>query len=138
MKSPVNETRLQLENVTHAGTGGVSRGNASLGFRPAFLDSATFAVYPSRFANGSPAPFHLLDGLPDEIIGRIKHLPFTRLSRPFAGPSVADQPAAVPCTGRAGRIQGVGNERGTASAFSAATAAARARRPARLPRRVLR
>ena len=68
MKRLMKEARLQLENVAHAGTGGVSRGNASLGFRPAFLDFATLTLYPSRFANGRLAPFHLLDGLPDEVV----------------------------------------------------------------------
>ena len=38
-------------------------------------------------------------------VGLISRLPSTRLSHPFAGSSVADQPAAVPCTGRAGRRQ---------------------------------
>jgi hypothetical protein len=61
----MNEGRLHQENAVPAGTSG---GNAGLGFRPAFLDSATFIVYPSRFASGRPASFHLLDGLPDEVV----------------------------------------------------------------------
>jgi hypothetical protein len=68
MKRLMNEDRLRQENAAHAGTGGVSGGNASLGFRPAFLDSSTLTIYPSRFADGRPAPFHLLDGLPDEVV----------------------------------------------------------------------
>jgi hypothetical protein len=64
----LNESQLSRENATHAGTGGVSRGNAGLGFRPAFIDLATLTIYPSRFADGRPAPFHLLDGLPDEVV----------------------------------------------------------------------
>lgn len=64
----MNEARLRQENVAHAGTGGTSRGNAGLGFRPAFLDFSTLTIYPSRFANGCPAPFHILDGLPDEVV----------------------------------------------------------------------
>ena len=68
MNPLMNEGRLHQENTAHAGTGGVSGGNAGLGFRPAFLDSATFSIYPSRFADGRPAPFHLLDGLPDEVV----------------------------------------------------------------------
>ena len=59
---------LVVENVKHAGTGGVSPADVGLGFRPAFLDTATFTIYPSRFADGRPAPFHLLDGLPDEVV----------------------------------------------------------------------
>jgi hypothetical protein len=68
MNRLMNEGLMQQENAASDATGGVSSGNAALGFRPAFLDSATFLVYPSRFADGSPAPFHLLDGLPDELV----------------------------------------------------------------------
>jgi hypothetical protein len=64
----LNDARLVRENEVHAGTGGVSRGGAGMGFRPAFMDLATHTIYPSRFADGRPAPFHLLDGLPDEIV----------------------------------------------------------------------
>jgi hypothetical protein len=77
MKHLVNEGQLVRENVAHAGTGGVSRGNAGLGFRPAFLDVATLTIYPSRFADGRPAPFHLLDGLPKEVV--IDRLPSGRV-----------------------------------------------------------
>lgn len=59
---------LDAENVRHRGTGGVSAANRDLGFEPAFIDRATRAVYRSRFADGRPAPFHVLDGLPDEVV----------------------------------------------------------------------
>jgi hypothetical protein len=68
MKRLMNERQLLQENAAHAGTGGVSRGAAGLGFRPAFLDTATLTIYPSRFADGRPAPIHLLDGLPDAVV----------------------------------------------------------------------
>jgi hypothetical protein len=68
MKRLVNAQLLKQENVAHAGTGGRSDGNCGLGFHPAFLDTATFAIYLSRFADGRPAPFHMLDGLPDEVV----------------------------------------------------------------------
>jgi hypothetical protein len=68
MKHMMNKQRLKRENVAHAKTGGRSQDNAHLGFAPAFLDVATFTIYPSRFANGHPAPFHILDGLPDEAV----------------------------------------------------------------------
>jgi hypothetical protein len=71
------EDRLRQENAAFAGTGGVSRGNASLGFRPAFLDPTTMTIYPSRFADGRLAPLHLLDGLPDEVV--IDRLPSGRV-----------------------------------------------------------
>jgi hypothetical protein len=59
---------LRRENVVHTGTGGRSEDNAGLGFKPAFLDFATQTIYPSRFADGRLAPFHLLDGLPEEVV----------------------------------------------------------------------
>ncbi len=39
-----------------------------LGFEPAYLDTATMAIYRSRFADGRPARFHILDGLPEEVV----------------------------------------------------------------------
>ena len=68
MKRVLNEKVLKRENVVHEGTGGRSQANSGLGFRPAFYDFATQRIYPSRFADGRLAPFHLLDGLPDEVI----------------------------------------------------------------------
>jgi hypothetical protein len=59
---------LELETRSHGGTGGVSAENRCYGFRPAFLDRETGTVYLSCFANGCPAPFHILDGLPDEVV----------------------------------------------------------------------
>jgi len=64
----MNEKLIQHENAVHAAGGGVSANNARLGFRPAFLDFATQRIYPARFADGRLAPFHLLDGLPDEVV----------------------------------------------------------------------
>lgn len=59
---------LAEENREFAGTGGVSENNAQARFAPAFQDAGTGQVEVSRFENGQPAPFHLLDGLPDEWI----------------------------------------------------------------------
>lgn len=67
---PMNGQQLQRENKVHAGSHGVSHANRHLGFRPAFLDVATMQVHESRFADGRPAPFHLLDGLPEEVVLR--------------------------------------------------------------------
>jgi hypothetical protein len=64
----MNGERLKHENEVHAGTGGCSQENKGLGFRPAFLDFATHTIYLSRFADGRLAPFHLLDGLPNEVV----------------------------------------------------------------------
>jgi hypothetical protein len=80
MGGAMNGSRLAQENIRYAGTCGVSGENRRYGFRPAFMDLETAAVYLARFADGRPAPFHLLDGLPDELVlsrdaaGRIAEL----------------------------------------------------------------
>lgn len=61
---------LHRENARFGGGGGVSRHNRAHGFLPAFLDHVSGRVYRACFANGSPAPMHLLDGLPDEVVIR--------------------------------------------------------------------
>jgi hypothetical protein len=63
-------TALSLlhENILFAGTGGRSEENSGLGFRAAFLDFESMTIYPSCFRDGRPAPMHLLDGLPDEVV----------------------------------------------------------------------
>lgn len=68
---------LARENRRFAGTKGVSAAHQHDRFRPAFLDSDTGVIYPSRFADGRPAPCHLLDGLPAHLVlerirGRVK------------------------------------------------------------------
>jgi hypothetical protein len=60
--------RLRTQNRRYRGSGGVSAENCSAGFRPAFLDSRTGLVYLSQLPDGSPAPVHLLDGLPPELV----------------------------------------------------------------------
>lgn len=59
---------LARENSQFHGTSGVSAGGRSLGFIPAFRDSVSGRAYPSRFADGRPAPIHLLDGLPETLV----------------------------------------------------------------------
>jgi hypothetical protein len=59
---------LERQNKRFAGTGGRSEENRPCGFKPAFMDTATRLVYTSRFADGTPAPVHLLDGLPPELV----------------------------------------------------------------------
>jgi hypothetical protein len=41
---------------------------AALGFRPAYMDYSTLAIYPSCYGDGRPAPTHVLDSLPDEVV----------------------------------------------------------------------
>ena len=62
---------LRKENLAYGGTGGVSGGNRTAGFIPAFCDTATGRVEPSRLADGTLAPMHLLAGLPrDWVVAR--------------------------------------------------------------------
>ena len=68
MERALTEQTLEHENLRHRGTAGVSAENRSLGFQPAFVDRETRAIYLSRFADGRPAPCHVLDGLPRELV----------------------------------------------------------------------
>lgn len=68
MQRFVTEQVLAAENQRLGGSGGTSAENRPLGFRPAFRDTQTNAIYPSRYADGRPAPCHLLDGLPGELV----------------------------------------------------------------------
>ena len=56
---------LRKQNLAFAGTGGVSHQNRSGGFLPAFHDLTSGRTVLARFADGRPAPMHLLEGLPD-------------------------------------------------------------------------
>lgn len=68
MEAVLNNAVLERENQIFRGTGGRSQENRGLGFLPAFMDAVTRVIYRSCFADGRPAPFHLLDGLPDEVV----------------------------------------------------------------------
>ena len=59
---------LRKQNLAFVGTGGLSGENRAGGFRPAFYDLASGRTALARFADGRPAPMHLLDGLPDEWV----------------------------------------------------------------------
>jgi hypothetical protein len=61
-------TDPRQQSDAHRGTGGCSEENGDFGFRPAFRDDDTGIVYRARFADGNPAPFHILDGLPNEVV----------------------------------------------------------------------
>ena len=61
---------LRVENQVYRGTGGRSQENGAAGFVPAFRDDLTGATYRSRFADGRPAPIHLLEGLPAGLLSR--------------------------------------------------------------------
>lgn len=70
--SAVNAVRdrgdLARENRRFRDTAGVSTACRGQGFLPAFRDRETGRVYLSRFPGGQPAPFHTLEGLPDDVV----------------------------------------------------------------------
>ena len=59
---------LEAENCSFAGTSGVSAAHRHLCFIPGFLVQETGANYCTCRADGTPAPFHALDGLPDHLV----------------------------------------------------------------------
>lgn len=59
---------MRLQNRQMHATGGRSQENRSVGFVPAFRDLRSGRIYRSRFAGGIPAPVHVLDGLPAELV----------------------------------------------------------------------
>ena len=61
-------TDLRAQSDAYRGTGGCSEENGDCGFRPAFRDDDNGIIYRARFLDGNPAPFHVLDGLPDEVV----------------------------------------------------------------------
>jgi hypothetical protein len=65
---PLSSLALADEKARWNGSSGSSAGNQSLGFRPAFRDLETGRVYLSAFADGRPAPVHMLDGLPQTLV----------------------------------------------------------------------
>lgn len=64
----MNQSILEQETIAYQGSGGVSADNRWFGFRPAFRNTETGNVYPSRFADGRLAPIHMIDGLPDDLV----------------------------------------------------------------------
>ena len=68
MNQLMTNERLREENLAYVGTGGVSAGNRAGGFLPAFYDTESGRGVLARFADGRPAPMHLLDGVPEEWV----------------------------------------------------------------------
>jgi DNA mismatch repair ATPase MutS len=68
LEDALTPEQLRQDNQYFKHTDGISENNHDKGFHSAFLDIATGYVYLSRFSDGSPAPLHLLDGLPNELV----------------------------------------------------------------------
>ena len=85
---------LRVQSDAYRSTGGCSEENGDFGFRPAFRDDDTGIVYRARFLDGNPAPFHVLDGLPEELV----------VSRAESGRVIAVKGSLVSGFVRAGRF----------------------------------
>jgi hypothetical protein len=70
MNQSLNRGVLCAQKRAFRGTSGVSQQNHRFGFRPAYLDLESGTTYLSRFSDGSLAPIHILDGLPEEVVVR--------------------------------------------------------------------
>ena len=68
IETALNHQVLAQENQIYAGTGGISQGNRSHDFVPGYLDTESGETAVSCFADGQPAPIHLLEGLPETWI----------------------------------------------------------------------
>lgn len=68
LRGTLTQMSLRNENLLYANTRGISQNNRSSGFRPGYLNRANGELALSRFSDGSPAPIHVLDGLPETWI----------------------------------------------------------------------
>ena len=68
MKQPLSDERLGRESRQFTGSGGLSEQNRAYGFIPAFYDTQSRKAMASCFANGTLAPIHVLEGLPQEWV----------------------------------------------------------------------
>ena len=68
MQQPLSNEMLGRENRQFTGSGGLSEQNRACGFIPAFYDTHSRKAMASCFANGTPAPIHVLEGLPPEWV----------------------------------------------------------------------
>ena len=68
LRGILSEQLLRDQNQEFADTAGVSAGNRDRDFVPAFQNTRNGECVVSRFADGSDAPIHVLDGLPRQWI----------------------------------------------------------------------
>ncbi|MGH8615627.1 MAG: hypothetical protein ACREYF_27315, partial [Gammaproteobacteria bacterium] len=68
MKQEFTVSALQRQRRRYRGSVGISQMNQGHGFRAAFRDAETGIIYGSCYADGRPAPVHLLDGLPVSLV----------------------------------------------------------------------
>lgn len=68
MKQAITQQVLRQQNNAFKDTAGVSEGNQDEGFHPAFYDSQCNRAEVARFSNGTPAPIHILEGVPNDWV----------------------------------------------------------------------
>lgn len=66
--SGICDLDLEVQNKVFSGTGGVSSNNRTAGFVPAYCNHSTGEAVISVYADGSQAPVHVLEGLPEAWI----------------------------------------------------------------------
>jgi len=70
----LSDRELRTQNRAYLGSGGVSQRNRHAGFIPAYKNLRTGVAIVSQFADGRPAPVHVLEGLPDDwVASRDRH-----------------------------------------------------------------
>lgn len=68
MKQVLSYQELDRQNTKFKNTGGVSEENRGDDFHPAFYDTLLERAELARFSDGTPAPMHILDGLPNDWV----------------------------------------------------------------------
>ncbi|MFD2110693.1 hypothetical protein [Thiorhodococcus fuscus] len=68
LRGALTQMSLRDENRLYAQTRGISQNNRDYGFRPGYLNRSTGEYQLSRFSDGTLAPIHVLDGLPESWI----------------------------------------------------------------------
>ncbi|WP_295392612.1 hypothetical protein [uncultured Thiodictyon sp.] len=68
LRGALTQLSLRDENILFERTRGISLNNDRHGFLPGFRDNESGDLAISRFADGSAAPLHVLDGLPENWI----------------------------------------------------------------------
>lgn len=68
MKQSLSDQELRRQNSVFKDTGGISEENRTDGFHPAFYDTQYERIELARYSDGTPAPMHILDGVPDDWV----------------------------------------------------------------------
>ena len=70
MRQALSRRLLGKQHARFKGTGGVSQTSQVRDLVPGFFDTLTGTMDVARFRDRTPAPCHLLDGVPDDWVVR--------------------------------------------------------------------